>query len=211
MVILIVNISEFLAAKNSLEWVLMVKSLILNVFINIKHHFVKINLQSPSESYQPITFAICPRTGSGWKQFWLTPLAWVWRHVVKQVVSVIPLACITQCYWRVSEFINAPNFHACEKNVNNTIWHSPSGYLPNYHILTLVTQLQGDNIICGHHKLKQNLKSNNWSWQIICSVIMLVLDPGIMCVSTKDAHNLSKTWKFKLIYAFNVVHLNKIC
>ncbi len=30
---------------------------ILNVFINIKHHFIKINLQLSTESYQLITFA----------------------------------------------------------------------------------------------------------------------------------------------------------
>ncbi len=35
----------------------MVEPLILNVFIKIKHHFVKINLQSSTESCQPITFA----------------------------------------------------------------------------------------------------------------------------------------------------------
>ncbi len=35
----------------------MVEPSILNVFIKIKHHFVKINLQSSTESYQPITFA----------------------------------------------------------------------------------------------------------------------------------------------------------
>ncbi len=39
------------------QWVLMVEPSILNVFIKIKHHFVKINLQSSTESYQPITFA----------------------------------------------------------------------------------------------------------------------------------------------------------
>ncbi len=36
----------------------MVEPLILNLFIKIKHHFVKINLQSPTESYQLITLAI---------------------------------------------------------------------------------------------------------------------------------------------------------
>ncbi len=42
----------------------MVEPLILNVFIKIKHHFVKVNLQSPTESYQPITSAICRQTGT---------------------------------------------------------------------------------------------------------------------------------------------------
>ncbi len=35
----------------------MVEPSILNVFIKIKQHFVKINLQSPTESYQQIPFA----------------------------------------------------------------------------------------------------------------------------------------------------------
>ncbi len=35
----------------------MVEPSILNVFIKLKQHFVKINLQSSTESYQPITFA----------------------------------------------------------------------------------------------------------------------------------------------------------
>ncbi len=35
----------------------MIEPSILNVFVKIKHHFVKINLQSSTESYQPITFA----------------------------------------------------------------------------------------------------------------------------------------------------------
>ncbi len=35
----------------------MVEPSTLNVFIKIKHNFVKINLKSPTESYQPITFA----------------------------------------------------------------------------------------------------------------------------------------------------------
>ncbi len=50
------------------QWVLMIEPSILKVFIKIKHHFVKINLQSPTESYEPFTFAICRRTGSGWNQ-----------------------------------------------------------------------------------------------------------------------------------------------
>ncbi len=39
------------------QCIFMVEPSTLNVFIKIKHHFVKINLQSPRESYQPITFA----------------------------------------------------------------------------------------------------------------------------------------------------------
>ncbi len=39
------------------QCVLMVERSILNVFIEIKHYFVKINLQSSTESYQLITFA----------------------------------------------------------------------------------------------------------------------------------------------------------
>ncbi len=35
----------------------MVEPSILNVFIKIKYHFVKIILQSSTESYEPITFA----------------------------------------------------------------------------------------------------------------------------------------------------------
>ncbi len=35
----------------------MIDPSILNVFIKIKHHIVKIYLQSSTESYQPITFA----------------------------------------------------------------------------------------------------------------------------------------------------------
>ncbi len=54
--------------ENSLKWVLMVEPLTLNVFIKVKHHVVKINLQSPTECYQPITFAICCRTRSRRKQ-----------------------------------------------------------------------------------------------------------------------------------------------
>ncbi len=67
----IANISKFLSAKvakNSPKWALMVEPSILNVFIKIKHHFVKINLHSSRESYQPITFTICCQTGNGWKQ-----------------------------------------------------------------------------------------------------------------------------------------------
>ncbi len=58
----------FVAYYSERQWVLMIETSILNVFIKIRHHFVKINLQSPTESYQLITFAICRRTGSGWKQ-----------------------------------------------------------------------------------------------------------------------------------------------
>ncbi len=35
----------------------MVEPLILNALIKIKHHCVKINLQSSTEAYQPITFS----------------------------------------------------------------------------------------------------------------------------------------------------------
>ncbi len=48
-------------AKNSLEWVIMVEPSILNVFIKIKHYFVKstynhLHVHAATESYQPITF-----------------------------------------------------------------------------------------------------------------------------------------------------------
>ncbi len=72
------------------------------------------------------------------KTAFIDATAWAWCPVVKQVVSAIQLACITQHYWRVSEFINAPDFHVYEKNVNNNIWRSPSEYLPNFHIMTEV-------------------------------------------------------------------------
>ncbi len=49
------NVSEFFAK---------VKPSTVNVFIKIKHYFVKINLQSPIESYQLITFANHRQTGS---------------------------------------------------------------------------------------------------------------------------------------------------
>ncbi len=58
----------FVAYYSERQWVLMIETSILNGFIKIRHHFVKINQQSPTESYQLITFAICRRTGSGWKQ-----------------------------------------------------------------------------------------------------------------------------------------------
>ncbi len=48
--------------NSSLQWVFgrnvfMEEPSTLDVFIKIKHHFIKINLQSPTGSYQLITFA----------------------------------------------------------------------------------------------------------------------------------------------------------
>ncbi len=51
----------------AVKQVLMVEpiALKLDVFIKMKHRFVNINLQYPTESYQLITFANHHRTGSG--------------------------------------------------------------------------------------------------------------------------------------------------
>ncbi len=109
----------------------MVEPSILNVFIKIKHHFVKINLQSllPTDH-------ICNLSPNRKlvKTTFVDTTAWACHSVIKQVVSAIPLACIMQHYWRISEFINAPDFHKHVKNVNNNIWCLPSVYLRNYHI-----------------------------------------------------------------------------
>ncbi len=117
-------------AKNSLKWVLMVEPWILNVFIKIKYHFVKINLQSPTESYQLITFAICCWTGSGWKQLSLTLLHELGALLSSKLSQPFSCHALRNIIEGLASLSNAPDFHAHEKNVNNNIWHSSSGYLP---------------------------------------------------------------------------------